>query len=183
MENDKLSQIWNSQKNDLLLENPENIIKKANKQRNGQFISIIVMSITVIILLIYAAYFVGNNWNKFSLGMVLMISSLSFRIILEFISLYRKESHLVSLDSQSFNKYLKRYYKMRLKVNYIITPICFAIYIYGFTMLMPYFKRMFSEGFYTYILISGIVSFIVIAVIIIKGILKEQNFLNLLNRK
>ncbi len=182
MKNDQLSQIWNSQKYDSIIERPDQIIKKAKKQRNSQFISIAVMSITVIILLIYAGYYISNNWNNFTLGIVLMISSLAFRIILEFVSLYRKESQLVSLDNRSYRKYLKSYYKIRLKVNYIITPICFAIYIIGFTMLLPYFKQMFSKGFYTYIIISGIVSFIVIAVIIIKSVIKEQNFLSQLNR-
>ena len=182
MNKDKLSQIWNSQEKEISLEHPENIIKKAKKQRNGQFISITVMSITVIISLIYATYYVGNNWNKFTLGIVLMISSLSFRIILEYVSLYRKESQLISLDNRSFNKYLKRYYKIRLKVNYIITPLCFAIYIFGFIMLLPYFKQIFSAGFYTYILISGFGSLVVIGVIVIKSILKEQKFLNLLNK-
>ena len=183
MKNDKLSQIWNSQTYDSFIENPDHIIKKAKKQRNRQFISIAVMSITVLILVIYATYYVSNNWNNFTLGIVLMISSLAFRIILEFISLYRKESQLVSLDNRTFKKYLKRYYKMRLKVNYIITPICFTIYIFGFIMLLPYFKQMFSKGFYTYILISGFVSLLVIAAIIINTIRKEHIFLNLLNRK
>ncbi|MCW3789139.1 hypothetical protein [Plebeiibacterium sediminum] len=183
MKNDQLSQIWNSQQYNSNIEGPDQIIKKAKKQRNSQFISIAVMSVTVIILLIYAGYFIGNNWNSFTLGMILMISSLAFRIILEFISLYRKESQLISLDNRSYRKYLKKYYKIRLKVNYIITPICFAIYIIGFTLLLPYFKQMFSNGFYTYIIISGIVSFIVIAVIIIKSILKEHHFLTQLNGK
>lgn len=183
MKNDKLSQIWNSQTYDSTIESPDQIIKKAKKQRNSQYISIAIMSITVIILLIYAFYYVGNNWNRFTLGMVLMISSLSFRIILELVSLYRKENRLVTLDNRSFKKYLKKHYKLRLKVNYMITPICFAIYVYGFTMLLPYFNQMFSESFYTYILISGIISLFIIAVFIIKSILKEHNFLNLLNRK
>ncbi|WP_222931300.1 hypothetical protein, partial [Xanthovirga aplysinae] len=103
--------------------------------------------------------------------------------ILEFISLYRKESQLISLDNMSFQKYLKKYYKLRLKVNYIITPICFALYIFGFTRLLPYFQQEFSEGFYTYILISGFVSLFVLAIIIANSTLKESNFLKQLNRR
>jgi heme exporter protein D/uncharacterized protein YeeX (DUF496 family) len=183
MKNDHLSQIWNSQDYESFIESPDHIIEKAKKQRNRQFISIAVMSVTVLILLIYAAYYVGNNWNSFTLGMVLMISSLSFRIILEFVSLYRKENQLISLDNRSFKKYLKKHYKVRLKINYIITPLCFGIYVFGFTMLLPYFKQLFSKGFYTYIIVSGIVSLLAIAVIIIKTILKEHRFLNQLNRK
>ena len=183
MKNDILSQIWNSQKSDSIITSSDQIIKKANKQRNGQYISIAVMSVTALILLAYAVYYVGNNWNTFTLGMVLMISSLTFRIVLEFISLYRKENQLVSLDNRSFKKYLKKYYQIRLKVNYIITPVCFAIYTFGFTLLLPYFKEMFSRGFFLYIVISGIVSLIVIAAIIANTIRKEHGFLNSLNGK
>jgi hypothetical protein len=183
MKNDKLTRIWNSQKKDSPLSDPELVIRKANKQRSGQFASIAIMSITVLVLVIYAAYYTGSQWNNFSLGLLLMISSLAFRIILEFVSLYRKESRLVTMDNISFQKYLKKHYKLRLKVNYIITPICFAIYLYGFLKLLPYFKREFSEYFYTYILVSGFVSLLILAIIIVQSIVKECNFLQQLNRK
>ena len=181
MENDKLTQLWNQNKDNSTIADTETIIKKAKKQRYGQFIAIAVMSLTVLILLIYSIYYINNQWNDFALGLLLMISSLTFRIILEFVSLYQKENQLISLDSISFKKYLKKHYKLRLKVNYIITPICFAIYVFGFTKLLPYFKQAFSEGFYTYILISGIVSLFVLALIIVKNILKENDFLKKLN--
>lgn len=176
MENDKLTQLWNQNDNSTLTA-PEAIIKKAKKQRYGQFIAITAMSLTVLILLIYSIYSINNRWNNFALGLVLMISSLTFRIILEFVSLYQKESQLISLDNISFKKYLKRHYKLRLAVNYLITPICYIIYIIGFTKLLPYFKKEFSEGFYTYILISGIVTLLVLAIIIVKNTLMESNFL------
>ena len=51
MKNDNLSQIWKSQENDLSLDKPDFIIKKAKKQRNGQFITIAVLSVTLIILI------------------------------------------------------------------------------------------------------------------------------------
>ena len=177
MKNDQLTQLWNSQKNDVPYESPELIIRKAKKQRNNQYISIVVMSTTVLILVLYAGYYAFHRWNNITLGLVLMISSLMFRIVLEFISLYQKESQLISLDSTAFQAYLKKHYTLRLKINYIITPICFATYVFGFTKLLPYFKQEFSEGFYTYILISGFVSFLVLAIIIINSILKESRFL------
>jgi len=183
MKNDTLTKIWNSQRNDSPFTNPDNIIKIAKKQRTRQFVSIAIMSITVIVLVIYAIYYISSQWNNFNLGLLLMISSLTFRIILEFVSLYRKESQLISLDNISFQEYLKRYYRLRLKVNYIITPLCFVVYLYGFSKLLPYFRREFSDGFYTYLLVSGFVSLFVIAIIILKSIVKENNFLKQLNRK
>lgn len=177
MKQDKLTHLWNSQQHHLIDEHPELIIKKAKKQRSGQYISITVMSITVLILMVYAAYYIGGQWSSFSLGLVLMITSLTFRIVLEFNSLYRKENQLITLDSASFKKYLKRHHQLRLMVNYIITPICFAVYIFGFTKLLPYFKQIFSASFYLYLLISGFGSLVVIGLIIIRSVLRERAFL------
>ncbi|WP_222931335.1 hypothetical protein, partial [Xanthovirga aplysinae] len=62
MKNDKLSQTWNRQENDSPLANPDHIIKKAKKQHNGQFITIVVLSITVLVLVIYSIYYSGIQW-------------------------------------------------------------------------------------------------------------------------
>ena len=183
MKNDNLSQIWKSQENDLSLDKPDLIIKKAKKQRNGQFITIAVLSVTLIILISFTITYANGNWNNFTLGLLLMISSLAFRVIIEFISMYRKESRLIALDNVAYQKYLKAYYRMRLKANYIITPLCFGVYIFGFTLLLPYFKKEFSVGFYNYILISGIVSLVIVALIIINSIAKEHRFLRQLKGK
>jgi ABC-type sugar transport system permease subunit len=178
MENDHLNKLWESQANDGYNSNPKNIIKKAKKQRNNQHISIAVMSLTVVVLIIYAFYYAFRQWNNFNLGLVLMISSLTLRIILEFYSLYRKEKQLISMTQKSYHAYLKNYYKARQIINYVVTPICIAVYVVGFCLLLPYFKDYFSKGFYTYILVSGFVSLIFIIGIIIKSTIKEQRFLN-----
>lgn len=139
--------------------------------------------ITVIILILFTAYYASINWNNFTLGLSLMIASLTFRIILELMTLYRKDNQLVSLDNRSFQKYLKQYYRLRLRINYIITPLCFVIYIFGFTKLLPYFKQEFSANFYTYLSISGFASLFVVVIIIFNSVLKERRFLNDLNKK
>ena len=183
MENDKLNQIWDSQNIDLPIGGPEDIVQKAKKQRKGQFLTILILVITVLVLLAFTFHYSGNRWNDFTLGLTLMISSLTFRIVLELITLLQKESQLVSLDIKSFRTYLKRHYRLRLGINYIISPICFAIYVIGFLMLLPFFKQAFSEGFYLYILISGAISLLAVLVIIIKGVLKEIRLLRQLNEK
>jgi hypothetical protein len=97
--------------------------------------------------------------------------------------MYRKESRLIALENLAYQKYLKTYYRMRLRANYIITPLCFGVYIFGFTLLLPYFKKEFSVGFYNYILISGIVSLVIVALIILNSIAKEHRFLRQLKGK
>ncbi|TCP22884.1 hypothetical protein EV195_11011 [Tenacibaculum skagerrakense] len=174
MENDKLTQLWNLQKNNSSDDTPENIIKLAKKQRSNQFISIGILSITVVILIAYTIYCSVYKWNNFTIGLLLMISSLVFRIMLEFVSLHKKERQLISLDNKSFQKYLEKHFQLRKKINYIITPLCFAVYTFGFTLLLPYFKQEFSKGFYTYLLISGFLSIFIIAVIVFFSIKKEH---------
>ena len=177
MENDKLTETWKQQKQNPSLSNPEEIISKAKNQRRKQFIGIAVMAVTVVILVGYTSYFWSSQWNTFNLGLLLMIGSLSFRIILEFISLYKKEQQLVSLDNTAFTAYLKKHHYRRRIVNYTISPLCFGLYVYGFLLLLPYFKAEFSSGFYTYILISGIFSLVVLAFIIVKDIQKENRII------
>jgi Kef-type K+ transport system membrane component KefB len=182
MKNDNLNKLWEMQANDSSNFNPKEIITKAKKQRNGQYTSITVMSLTVIILIIYAFYYAFNQWNTFNLGLILMISSLTFRIVLELFFLYRKEKQLISMAQKAYRAYLKKYYKARQMINYVITPICVIVYIIGFYLLLPYFKEYFSQAFYNYILISGILSLIFVIAIIIKSTIKEQRFLKQLHK-
>ena len=101
--------------------------------------------------------------------------------MLEYYSLYRKEKQLISMAQKTYHSYLKKYYKIRLIINYIITPICITVYIVGFYLLLPYFKEYFSKAFYTYIQISGIISLLAAIAIIIYSTIKEQRFLKLFN--
>ena len=183
MKNNELSQIWKSQKVDFTLDKSEDIVKKAQKQRNGQLTSITVLSISVIVLIVYTIKYAGSGWNNFTLGLMLMISSITVRLVIEYSTIYRKKRQLVLLDNRSFQRYLDKYYRMRIKINYIITPLCFAVYVYGFLKLIPYFKNEFSTAFYTYIVISGIISLVALSALIINSIITEKNFLRQLNRK
>ncbi|WP_111684118.1 hypothetical protein [Winogradskyella tangerina] len=181
MENDILNTLWNNQ-NELDPMDPNRLISKAKNQRRRQIAAIIIMSVTVVILVAYTLYISPNRWNNFTLGLLLMITSLGFRVFLEIRSIYQKQNRLVALDHNSYKSYLKKYYKLRLLINYLITPVCVVAYLIGFFLLLPYFKVEFSEGFYTYILISGFVSLAFIIIIIIHSIIKESRFLKLLKQ-
>jgi membrane-bound metal-dependent hydrolase YbcI (DUF457 family) len=183
MKNDHLTKLWEMQAKNSSNLNPQDIITEAKKQRNGQYISISVMSLTVVLLIIYAFYYAFSQWNTFNLGLILMITSLTFRIILEFYSLYRKERQLLNMSQKAYHNYLKKYYKTRQLINYVITPLCITVYTFGFYLLLPYFKEYFSNGFYTYIKVSGLISLLVIIAIIIKSTVKEHHFLKRLNRQ
>lgn len=177
MEKDKLTQLWSGQQSTITDIDAQQLILKSNKQRNKQLIGIVVMVVTLVILAIYAVLFLPQQWNTFSLGLLLMIGSLTFRIALEFYYRWIKETRLVTMDYKAFQDYLTSYYKSRRWINYVITPICFGLYCYGLILLFPYFKREFSDGFYTYLIYSGALSLLIIAVIIIYGIIKEHRFM------
>jgi len=70
MKNDNLNKLWEMQANDSPNFDPKDIITKAKKQRYGQYTSITVMSLTVVILIIYTSYYAFNQWNTFNLGLI-----------------------------------------------------------------------------------------------------------------
>ncbi|MEM6396618.1 MAG: hypothetical protein AAF741_09740 [Bacteroidota bacterium] len=181
MDNEDLKLTWNSQKTGLPFNTPAQIIAKAKGQRRSQIGGIVIMLITVLLLIVFTILYAGTQWNNFSLGLTLMISSLVFRIALEFIYLFKINKQMVSLDSKTFRSYVKSHYRARLRINYIITPLCLSIYVFGFMLLIPYFKAVFSSSFYTYILVSGAISLVVVSGLIARTIRKETQFLKRLN--
>jgi len=182
MENDNLNKLWELQRPVGTTLDPKALIAKAKQQRNRQYISIAVMAATVLTLIIYGFYVAFKQWNTFNLGLILMVSSLSIRIILEFVSLVKKENKLISMPQKAYHRYLKKYYKMRLILNFVITPLCIITYTFGFYLLLPYFKEYFSHGFYIYLVISGFVSILGISIIIGYSIRKEKRCLHQLQR-
>lgn len=182
MEKDLLNKNWESSVNHAVADLSIDIIKIAKKQRNAQLITLGILSTTVLIIVIYASYYAMNQWTSFNTGLLCMILSLVFRIVLEFFSILKKENNLISLDHKAYRTYLKKYYRNRMRIHYVVTPFTVCVYIFGFVLLLPYFKAAFSTFFYTYLIISGVLSMLIIIGIIINSIVKEQKFLNRLNR-
>ncbi|AZQ43197.1 hypothetical protein [Nonlabens ponticola] len=177
MKNENLKSVWNDQANSISIDDSHAFLRKAKEVERKQKIGVIVMVTTVTILIIYAIAYFPTQWNWFATGLCLMIGSLAIRVIIELISKQKKLSKAVSLNAKSYVKYLQGYYRGRKTIHYVITPLCFGIYVFGLIQLFPYFKQAFSAGFYNYLVISGIVSLAVIAIIIIVQIRKEMLFL------
>lgn len=180
MENDLIKNIWNSQSESLQLSDPLSIMKLAKSQRRNQWIGIIIMTFTVLILIYYSIFVSYYQWDNFSLGLILMISTLVVRTLIEVNSIFKKEKELISLNSNDYRNYLNRHYKRRLWINYYLTPVCIIFYAYGFYILLPFFKNEFSNGFYSYILYSGFISIGVITGIILNRINQERKALKYL---
>lgn len=175
MENN-LETLWKSTTN-TSIPNANTIFKEIAKRKYKQRWSYIILSITLLILLVYSTFFLPLVINNFSIGLAVMMGTLIVRICVERYSQYKKEKQLLLLSYNSYKNYLQSFYKKRKWINYVLTPICFLTYIYGFTLLLPYFKTEFSSGFYLYILISGFGSLAVLAIFIAFQIRQEMRFL------
>ena len=184
MENKTLDAIWDQQPSIIPPFQSQEIIKKAVAQRRNQIIGIVVMCITVGILVLYAIWQFPDQINMFITGLFVMIASLLLRIAIEIASNWRKVAGKVGMDSRRYLEHLKKFYRWRKRIHFVITPICFGGYVIGLFQLFPYFKAEFSDGFYTYLIVSGIGSISVVAGIIIHQIRNELIFLkSLTNQK
>lgn len=169
---------WDSQINVKAPNNgSEKVIKKVLFVKRKQLITNIVLGVTVVILLIFFFYIKAYNNTTAASALFLMITPLLVRVFMEFSSRKKLESINITANASTFKKSMIDYYKKRIKTHYVFTPIIAVLYLAGFIMLLPFFKEELSVGFYTYIKISGIIIFIVLAVFIRKEILKELKIL------
>ncbi|HZK08626.1 MAG TPA: hypothetical protein VFC92_10545 [Bacteroidales bacterium] len=151
----------------------KSIIEKTRKIQTRQIISQVVLSVTAIILIGFFFYVSAYTNSRATLGLLLMIGSLLLRIIIEI--KYKLDDKKIdfSQSAKVLHQKLVHYHKIRLAVNYILSPILFATYIIGFVLLLPVFKANLSEGFYTYVQWSSFLIFVFLALFICYQIRKE----------
>ena len=142
------------------------IIEKMRRLKTQQTISQVVLSVTAIILIGFFFYISAYTNSRATLGLLMMIGSLLLRIGIEIYYKLNDKKFDFSQSAKELHQKLVGYHKIRSIVNYVLTPILFATYIVGFVVLLPVFKANLSGGFYTYILWSSIVIFVVLAVFI-----------------
>lgn len=151
----------------------EQISGKMKTLRRKQWFTTAILSLTVLVLLGFFFYIAAYKVPVVTLGLLLMISSLTVRIALEIFSLKTLENLDFSANTSKFKAKIIGYYTNRIKVHFIATPVILALYITGFVILLPSFKASLSPGFYTYILVSAVVVLFVLAGLIANTIKKE----------
>jgi nitrate/nitrite transporter NarK len=182
----ELSQNWQNQDTQSTPTTSNDIIRKAQLQtqklKQKKWWTIGILGLTTAILISFFVS-VGAYKNMMeSLGLSLMIIMLLLRVILELMSKNRLQKIDRTLDFQSYVSRLKTYFKNRRWIHFIFTPVIYLAYFGGFVAMLPVFKRELSSGFYLYILISGVVVFIGLALFIGYHIRKELNELKVLKR-
>ncbi len=138
-----------------------------------QYITNIILTITIVVLIAFALYVSGYTNPTFLIGISLMVVSLIVRIAIEIMSIARLRKIGILKHFLDFKEEIMAYYKNRKKVHYIITPICLLAYTLGFTILLPLFEKSLSYGFYLYIVGSYIIFLIVFSLFIFRQIRKE----------
>lgn len=160
---------------------PETLIRlaeqKAKQVRTKHLVTIAILSVTVLVIIWYFATYAGTGFNRFSIGLLMMIFSLLIRIVIEYISFRTLHKIDIRADFKTYTKQVTAFYSKRKLIHLIITPLLFAAYVTGFILLLPIFQEQFSEAFYIYVLVSGIVSMVIIAWVIIKANKRELKLL------
>lgn len=159
------------------VDGPREIMKKSQTIQKQQSIGQVVLFITAIVLVWFFFYISAFNDQQLATGLSIMIGCLTLRIIIEYISKTRLRKIKVTQEVNVFQNKIKTYYKSRLWIHYLITPVLFLLYIIGFILLLPSFKENLSRGFYLYIIISSIIIFILLGIFIAYQIKKEIGIL------
>lgn len=155
----------------------ELIVQKINTIKGKQRIMNLVLLSTIGILTSFFFYIEAYKYGLVSFALVLMISSLLVRIVIEYISLKRLKQIKITTNVTVFNKNMIAYYKNRVRTHYVSTPIIILLYSVGFIILLPSFKKSLSSGFYNYIICSALIILIVMLFYIRKQIKKELSVL------
>lgn len=180
MEFKDIQQTWQQQPKTTTLPNFEPIQQKLTSLRKKQRITHIILGITGIVLLTFFFYISAYKHSGTFLGMTLLISVVLVRMMIEFRSQQklRNINRLVSLNE--FKEQLIRYYKNRKIIAFRVIPILLIIYNIGFTIMAYYFYQYLSRGFFYYVIISYVVSFIILFYFIRKQVLNELSILKTL---
>lgn len=175
----ELKEQWGRRsKSSLPINGATEIINKGKSIRHKQLIGQFVLGATCVILIGFFFYISAYTNKTVSIGLSLMIGSLSLRMLIESFFIFRTKNFRPDETLHAYSEKLKRYYKSRLVINYLITPILFISYIVGFIIILPAFEQNLSAGFYQYVFYSSWVIFAALAVLIIVQIRKELNVIS-----
>lgn len=132
--------------------------KRITGSRNKHIATIAVLGITLFILVLFTIY-TGWKSSLFASGIGLMISALGIRIGVEWWSSVQLRKLNIGDFASNYLKQLIHFYQIRKRIHGTFTVVVFGLYVIGFTMLLPLFKESLPNGFFIYIIISGLVVF------------------------
>ena len=171
---EQLKKQWKEQ----LQQQPSNLdfieLKKAiTGVKRKQGITNLVLLATVAVLIAFFVYIGAYTKSDVAWALGVMIAVLLLRVLIEVLSINKLRKMEVTEDAETFKTNLQHYYKKRLQVHYVLTPLILGAYSFSFWTLLPDFKASLSNGFYTYIVSSALVLLVLFILLIGKEIRKE----------
>lgn len=151
--------------------------ERLNDSRKKHFATLIVLGITLVVVALYGVFTKGQSLLFIS-GIGLMIASLLVRILIEWNSSEKLKRINVDEITSSYLQQLTRFYKSRKRIHGWVTVAVFSAYVVGFLLLLPLFKQTMSQGFFIYILVSGLITFKALIYFISRKTREELNRLN-----
>ena len=179
---EELENIWGNQNDYSPKSSTKELMEKAKSDADkvrSQFITtVLILSITSLVLLVYMLVYKTYLHPVLFACNALMIALLILRIGLEgysYVSL-KKVSYAITVKDQVIKT--KQFYTRRKQINFILTPLIFVAYWAAFYYLAPLFKANLSQGMYTYVIVSGAILFVALAVLIFRSIRQEMQVLD-----
>jgi hypothetical protein len=184
MEFNDIQNTWNQQSEEsTILPDFEPAKQKLTQLRKKQQLTQLILGITVATLIVFFFYIGAYKYSGPFIGMSLLIGVVLVRVYIEIRSQQKLKKINVLLAFNEFKAQLITYYQQRKKLAFTIIPILLIIYNIGFAIMTYYFYQYLSRGFFYYIVISYIVSFIVLFFFIRKQVLKELQILKTLQEE
>jgi len=156
------------------------LARKRLKDTQRKHVATIAVLGTTLLILVGFALYIGGKSSLFVAGIGLMIAALGVRITVEWWSSVQLKKLNICEDSSKYLKQLTGFHQTRKKIHGMFTVITFGLYVAGFGMLLPLFKASLSSGFFTYIIVSGILIFGVLIYFIRRKINEELRNLTLI---
>lgn len=154
-----IQELWHQQR-PVQQQEPRVIIQKAmaeqQKFKFRQKSMMVILLVTVGVLGWYFMFYLGLSNTTVQLSAALMIGSMLCRVGVEMISHWQLYQIDFTQSLKDCTQQFMRFYIFRIRVNFFFTPLAMLLYSYGFIHLLPSLKAHVTEGWYWYILITGV---------------------------
>jgi hypothetical protein len=182
---EELQSLWNQQSDATPKLNSNEIMAKSHnnirKIKRSHFWTIGILTMLIFTLGYFYFWIFNDKIANQIKGLTLMIIVIIVRIILEIISIFKFSKIDFAGSFKNYTEQLTAFYKFRKITHFIITPLIYLSYFSGFISLLPLFKENLSEGFYLYVVISGIGFLAFFSFFLFKIVRKDLDNVNFLN--
>lgn len=150
--------------------------KRVRSSRQKHIATIVVLGITLLVLGAFALYVKGKS-SYTADGIQLMIGALCIRIGVEWLSILHLNQLDITKGTTEYLRMLTQFYNNRRRIHGVFTYVVFGLYVLGFCLLLPLFKQTMSDGFFTYVVVSGAIILLVLVIYIRKKTRQELHHL------